>query len=226
MGLDIYFHKTKHSLNGDNYVEVMELTEQDSKDNLNKLYDQAIADLKEADGTDNYTEKSLHWLNEIANITSYPSFDLKDIGYETEWVDNTDDTGWRREELRLKAVPLAKWLSERDEIVKEHYDKEVVYFRKVNLLFAYFANKGTMIDEVFSAVTKSDVEDIINKCRVVLEDHDKAAELLPTQAGFFFGNTDYDEHYFWNVECVLKLFEEDLLPIFDDGWNAYVYFSW
>lgn len=226
MGLDIYFHKTKHALNGDNYSKVIELTEQDSKARLNELYDQAIEDLKKAEGTDNYTERSLHWLNEIANITSYPSFDLKDIGYETEWVDNTDGTGWRHEELRLKAVPIEKWLSEHDEIVKAHYDKEVVYFRKVNFIFAYFTNEGTMINEVFSMVTKEDVEDIINKCRIVLEDHDRAEELLPTQAGFLFGSTDYDEYYYHDVECVLKQFEEELLPLFDEGWNVYVDFSW
>jgi hypothetical protein len=226
MGLDIYFHKTKHALNGDDYSKVMELTEQDSKARLNELYDQAVADLKQAEGTDGYTEKSLHWLREIAKITSYPSFDLGGIGYETEWVDNNDGSGWRHEEQRLKAVPLETWLSQREEIVKVHYDKEVLYYRKVNFLFSYFANKGTMIDEAFSMVTKEDVLDIINKCKFILKNHDLADELLPTQSGFFFGSTDYDRYYYHDVECVLKQFEEELLPLFDEDWNVYVYFSW
>lgn len=226
MGLDIYFHKTKHTLKGDDYSEVMELTEQDSKARFNELYDQAIEDLKQAEGTDGYTEKSLHWLREIAKITSYPQFDLVNIGYETEWVDNNDGSGWRHEEERLKAVPIETWLSEREKIVEAHYDKEVLYYRKDNFLFAYFDNKYTMLDECFSVVTKEDVLDIINKCKIILEDHDQAEELLPTQAGCFFGSTDYDEYYFESVECVLKQFEEELLPLFDGGWNVYVYFSW
>lgn len=225
MGLDIYFHKTKYTLKGDDYSEVMELTEQDSKARLNELYDQAIEDLKQAEGTDGYTEKSLHWLREIAKITSYPSYDLDCIGYEIEWVNNNDGSGSHKEE-RLKAVPLETWLSEREKIVKAHYDKEVLYYRKVNFLFAYFDNKLTMLDECFSVVTKEDVMDIVNKCKVILEDHDRADELLPTQAGFFFGSTDYDDYYFGDVERVLKEFEEKLLPLFDDGWNVYVYFSW
>lgn len=226
MGLDIYFHKTKHALNGDDYCKVIELTKQDSKARLNELYDQAIEDLKKAEGTDGYTEKSLHWLREIAKITSYPQFDLANIGYETEWVDNNDGSGLRHEEERLIAVPVATWLSERERIVNDHYDKEVLYYRKVNFLFAYFADEGTMINEVFSMVTKDDVLDIINRCRFILENHDLANELLPTQAGFFFGSTDYDEYYYHDVECVLKKFEEELLPLFDEGWNVYVYFSW
>ena len=40
----------------------------------------------------------------------------------------------------------------------------------------------------------------MNACEDVLDDHSKAEQLLPTGAGFFFGNTDYDEYYFEKVQ--------------------------
>jgi hypothetical protein len=37
-----------------------------------------------------------------------------------------------------------------------------------------------------------------------------ASRLLPTQEGFFFGNTDYDDWYFENVQRTMAVLEEEL----------------
>ena len=39
---------------------------------------------------------------------------------------------------------------------------------------------------------------------------EKAKELLPTQSGFFFGGTDYDEYYFEDVKDAADLMQSFL----------------
>jgi hypothetical protein len=97
-----------------------------------------------------------------------------------------------------------------------------MYYRKVNFLYAFFAEALT--DEQ-CVVTKHDVETIISHCKEVLADHSLAEKLLPTQAGFFFGSTDYNEWYFKDVEDVLKQFTK-YLEGWDDDTIGWVYFSW
>lgn len=97
-----------------------------------------------------------------------------------------------------------------------------MYYRKVNFLYAFFAEALT--DEQ-CVVTKHDVETIISHCKEVLADHSLAEKLLPTQAGFFFGSTDYNEWYFKDVEDVLEKFTK-YLEGWDDDTIGWVYFSW
>lgn len=54
----------------------------------------------------------------------------------------------------------------------------------------------------------------------IIEDPSVAQELLPTQAGFFFGGTDYDEHYLEDIDLTI----EQLEKILDDDYNADVDF--
>jgi len=40
-----------------------------------------------------------------------------------------------------------------------------------------------------------------------------AMELLPTESGFFFGGTDYDEYYMQDIENTIKILEEEMKKI-------------
>jgi hypothetical protein len=83
-----------------------------------------------------------------------------------------------------------------------------------------------MIDQYYAFVEKEDVDDIIDRCEQVLEDHSLAPELLPTQSGFFFGGTDYNDYYFEDVEDCLRQMRE-YRSLFNDGTGTgYVIFSW
>ena len=82
-----------------------------------------------------------------------------------------------------------------------YYAESDVYFRKVNFVYHYFSDK--LVDECCFA-DKSDIEELISRCDKVLADHSLAEELLPTQSGFFFGSTDYDDWYFKDVEDCKK----------------------
>lgn len=105
---------------------------------------------------------------------------------------------------------------------------EVAYFRKVNFLLPYFGYEENCSEIV---IDKCEVEELINDCKRVLaaEDTDEAEsvadELLPTEEGFFFGNTDYDERYFNDVQGVMDKFTE-ILDTFDFDENELVMNCW
>ena len=95
--------------------------------------------------------------------------------------------------------------------------KEIGYFRKVNFLIPFFKSQlGREIPNLRKVtIDKEDAEELLRRCSAVLDDHSKAEELLPTQEGFFFGNTDYDDYYFKDVERVRDYVKDTLLPEFD-----------
>lgn len=93
--------------------------------------------------------------------------------------------------------------------------REIGYFRKVNFLVAFFKEKGFDVDhQIPIKIEKEWVKDLLDRCELVLANHSKAEELLPTMSGFFFGSTDYDEHYFSDVEEIRDYILDVLLPQF------------
>ena len=96
---------------------------------------------------------------------------------------------------------------------------QIGYFRKFNALHSYivekFANGIDNCQDIY--LYKEDVEQIKKVLDDVLNAHqqvEKAKELLPTQSGFFFGGTDYDEFYFEDVKDAADLMQ-NLLDNFD-----------
>jgi hypothetical protein len=58
----------------------------------------------------------------------------------------------------------------------------------------------------------------------VIVDSSVAEELLPTTSGFFFGRTDYDESYIYDIENTIRIIERAIsLP---KGWDIYYSSSW
>ena len=94
--------------------------------------------------------------------------------------------------------------------------EEVGYWRKANHIHKWFVeNVQKGVDDCGEYYVKEDqLANLLETCKEVLEDGNKAPELLPTESGFFFGNTDYDEYYYDDLENTVKilesLFETDL----------------
>lgn len=102
-------------------------------------------------------------------------------------------------------------------VMGDYCQNKVAYFRKVNFLLPAFNYQENCSD---IEVTKCEVEDLIASCNNVLAlyDRHKAGELneteladmvaedLPTEGGFFFGSTEYNEWYFKDVEYVRNEF--------------------
>jgi hypothetical protein len=89
-------------------------------------------------------------------------------------------------------------------------EEEVGYWRKANQIHRWFVeNVQNGVDNCGEySVSKSELETLRNICTEVLNDHSKAEELLPSASGFFFGNTDYDEWYYNDVQHTIEIIDK------------------
>lgn len=102
--------------------------------------------------------------------------------------------------------------------------KEVAYFRKVNFLVKYFQyEENCSLKKLF--IPK--VQLLLDYCVKVLGDRSEetSKKLLPTQGGFFFGSTEYDQWYYEDVERVYEIFKEILDDLSDDE-DLFMYCWW
>ena len=209
MGLDIFFHKVKkvresknEQLKGIN--EYGELNNQRAK---KRFADFAASALKKLEGAgDNSTAYAevYNWIFplKMAEFTIY------------EWQYKKMCDGVHSiAEVREFFEDFGKW----------YYAESDAYFRKVNFVYHFFAPK---LEDECCFVTKADLEELISRCEKVMADHSLAKELLPTQNGFFFGSTDYDDWYYEDVEDCKKQMTK-LLDDFDEETDViYVIMSW
>ena len=70
-------------------------------------------------------------------------------------------------------------------------------------------------------VSREKLKELYNICRNVIRHQGLASELLPTQSGFFFGGTDYDEYYFSDIKRTIDI----LKPILKDDVGDFYYSS-
>lgn len=210
MGLDVYFYKVKNYDGRNDWSEVHEFMEDQNREEVKKVYDGVIKSLSRAK---DYDKAYARVIKRLANMFSFPEYDLKPLGVEYDY-----QTG----KYSYTPVDLSTLLKEEDRIIKNAYRKEDAYFRKVNFIYAYFQNK--LVEEE-AWVTREDLEDLIDKCEKILADHSLAEELLPTQSGFFFGSTDYDDWYFSDVKSCLKQMTKLLKELKDDE-QIFVSMSW
>ena len=90
--------------------------------------------------------------------------------------------------------------------------EDVGYWRKANHIHNWFV-KNVQDDKDDCReyrVSEDELKSLHDTCKKVLENRELAEELLPTQGGFFFGNTDYDEWYFQDVEDTVKIIDDIL----------------
>ena len=103
---------------------------------------------------------------------------------------------------------------------------EAIYWRKANAIHKWFVDnvqEGT--DDCGSYyVSRTQLEALRETCQRVLDFKHLANGQLPTQEGFFFGNTEYDEGYYddlrYTVECINQALT---LP---EQWDFEYHSSW
>ncbi len=220
MGLDVYFHKTTVQFHGDetnsddfsNFTsEIGELARKTAGEKLQKL----MAPLREA-------WKELQTNDYWRNIYNERYFTFVEKARPIICRNGYD---WMIHPFTKGVLDLP----ELEELVKKqvegHYEPYNAYFRKVNFLFKYYEDRGKMHDQWYAFTDADDIDDIIDKCERVLKNHGLAHSLLPTQDGFFFGSTDYDDWYFSDVKDCLKQMKK-YRKLLKDGVTGYVIFSW
>ena len=75
---------------------------------------------------------------------------------------------------------------------------EAAYWRKANAIHNWFVQnvQGGTDDCKAYYVCTSELEELRNICRAILDDPAQAEDLLPPVSGCFFGSTEYDKWYF------------------------------
>lgn len=219
MGLDIFFKKTTVQFHGDpsnsddfeNFCnEVVKVVQNELKEKFEKL----LKPLREA--WDNlqtndywrktYNERYFAFVEQLRPLIA-KNYDWKIHPYTNQILD----------------FPELEALLQKE--AEQSYLEYDAYFRKVNFLFKYYEDRGKMHDQYYAFTDADDIDDIIDRCERILKDHSLANELLPTQSGFFFGGTDYDDWYFSDVKDCLKQMKK-YRKLLKDGVTGYVIFSW
>lgn len=105
----------------------------------------------------------------------------------------------------------------------EYILEDKAYWRKANAIHKWFVdNIQRGVDNcAMYYVSGYRLLDLVDTCKKVLENHDLAGELLPTQAGFFFGNTSFEEGYFDDLQHTV-----DVLSDVKNGEEYYYHSSW
>ena len=77
-----------------------------------------------------------------------------------------------------------------------------MYWRKANAIHKWFVDNVQYGDDDCKEyeVSPKKLIELRDLCRKVLAARDEAERLLPTQSGFFFGGTEYDEYYYADLE--------------------------
>jgi len=110
--------------------------------------------------------------------------------------------------------------------VVKQIEIEVGYWRKANAIHNWFVkNVQEGEDDCKSYyVSRGNLKELRDLCQRVLDFKHLANEQLPTQGGFFFGSTDYDEGYFGDVEDTIRIV--DLALALPDSWDLEYQSSW
>jgi hypothetical protein len=93
-----------------------------------------------------------------------------------------------------------------------YVEEQVGYWRKANAIHKWFVdtvqdgydNCGTYMVEI------DDLMNLLNDCKEVKGNPEKAEELLPPQEGCFFGDASVDQYYFHNIDHTIEILESVL----------------
>lgn len=90
----------------------------------------------------------------------------------------------------------------------------VAYWRKANAIHNWFvrecADGKDECQRIY--VEPKKLEELRELVKQVTTQPDRAGQLLPTGAGFFFGSTDYDDYYLLELERTLEILDK-VIPL-------------
>lgn len=83
---------------------------------------------------------------------------------------------------------------------------EAVYWRKANAIHGWFVNNVQEFEDDCGLyeVSTEQLEELRQTCLKVLANPELAEQLLPPQAGFFFGSTSIDEDYLQDLKDTVE----------------------
>lgn len=104
---------------------------------------------------------------------------------------------------------------------------DAMYWRKANAIHKWFVENCQDGEDNCREywVGYKQLTELVEQCRLALDQKHKASEILPTQGGFFFGDTDYGEYYYQDLEETVKGLEK-VLKLDSSKWDFYYRASW
>jgi hypothetical protein len=113
-----------------------------------------------------------------------------------------------------------------DALEEKEYE-EVAYWRKANQIHNWFANNVGAVENCEEyEVSKENLLLLLNMCKIVLNNNKLAEEYLPTTSGFFFGDTEYNQYYFNDIEKTIEILNKILEETDFDKQKIFYYASW
>lgn len=105
-------------------------------------------------------------------------------------------------------------------------DFEVGYWRKANAVHNWFVHNVQGGEDECNPfpVSKEQIQELKDLCQKVIDNPKKAATLLPSRSGFFFGGTEYDEFYFNDVAETIEICDRALA--LSDKYSLFYRSSW
>ena len=90
--------------------------------------------------------------------------------------------------------------------------EEAGYWRKANQIHQWFVDTVQQGEDDCGNyyVSREQLSSLLEICKKIKADNSLAESLLPTQSGFFFGGTEYDEYYYQDIDNTIEILEDCL----------------
>lgn len=144
----------------------------------------------------------------------------------SRYLSDYQDADKEKKKQLLQLFPeLHSYLEEERNPFRE-VTAEVCYWRKANAIHGWFVDNVQDGEDDCRKyyVHRNHLEELRDLCKKILEDRTLAPNLLPSRAGFFFGNADYDDWYFKDLEHTVASLDKALE--FPDCWEFQYQSSW
>lgn len=104
---------------------------------------------------------------------------------------------------------------------------EAMYWRKANAIHRWFVENVQGGEDNCQPyyVSREQLIALRDQCKAVSRKEVCATETLPTESGFFFGSTDYDEYYWNDIDNTIMGIDQ-ALETFDENWEFSYQASW
>lgn len=104
--------------------------------------------------------------------------------------------------------------------------EQVGYWRKANAIHKWFVDNVQEGEDDCKEyyVDTEKLKELLNECNKVLDKEAEPEDVLPSESGFFFGSTEYDEWYYNDIEQTKKMIEELLAE--EETGDFYYRSSW
>lgn len=121
------------------------------------------------------------------------------------------------------------YIVERGEYIKwKSLSEEVGYWRKANAIHRWFVENVQNGEDDCGRypVSREQLEELLEICKDIKNYTEDPETLLPTQDGFFFGSTEYDEYYYEDIDRTIEILERVLAETDFDNYQITYHASW